>query len=53
MMSCLKFCQHVAKWQEALQKEISTLKALGSWDEVDMSNVKSRIINDTWVFRVK
>jgi Reverse transcriptase (RNA-dependent DNA polymerase)/GAG-pre-integrase domain len=45
--------EYVKEWCEAAQKEISTLESLGSWDEVDVSDAKSRIIPGTWVFRVK
>jgi len=45
--------EHLTKWMEAAQKEISTLESLGSWDEVDVSDAQSRIIPGTWVFRVK
>jgi len=45
--------EHLTKWMEAAQKEISTLESLGSWDEVDVSDAQSRIIPGIWVFRVK
>jgi hypothetical protein len=44
---------HVQEWREAMQKEISSLESLGSWDEVDISDATSRVIPGTWVFRVK
>ena len=33
--------EHLTKWMEAAQKEISTLESLGSWDEVDVSDAQS------------
>jgi hypothetical protein len=36
-----------------MQIEISALQSLGSWEEVDISEAKSRIIPGTWVFKVK
>jgi hypothetical protein len=44
---------HKQEWREAMQKEISSLESLGSWDEVDISDATSRVIPGTWVFRVK
>ena len=44
---------HVEEWLEQMQIEISALEALGSWDEVDISDAKSKIIPGTWVYRVK
>jgi hypothetical protein len=45
--------EHVGEWLKAMKIEISTLELLGSWDEVDVSDAKSRIIPGTWVFKVK
>jgi hypothetical protein len=45
--------EHIADWKKAMQIEISALESLGSWEEVDVSNAKSRIIPGTWVFKVK
>jgi hypothetical protein len=44
---------HIDEWKKVMQIEISALESLGSWDEVDISDAKSRIIPGTWVFRVK
>ena len=41
------------KWMEAAQKEIVALEGQGTWEEVPMSDAKSKIIPGTWVFRVK
>jgi hypothetical protein len=45
--------EHVDEWRKAMVIEISALESLGSWDEVDISDAKSRIIPGTWVFKVK
>jgi hypothetical protein len=44
---------HRAEWIEAMAKEISSLEALGSWEEVDITDAKSKIIPGTWVLRCK
>ena len=44
---------HLQEWKEAMQKEISSLEYLGSWDKVNILDAKSRIIPGVWVFRVK
>ena len=44
---------HVDEWLRCMEAEISSLEALGSWDEVDVLDAKSKIIPGTWVFRVK
>ena len=44
---------HIQEWTKAMQIEISQLEAINSWDEVDISDAKSKIIPGTWVFRVK
>ena len=36
-----------------MHKEISQLEALKCWDEVDISDAKTRIIPSTWVFKIK
>ena len=44
---------HIQEWRKAMQIEISQLEAINSWDEVDISDAKSKIIPGTWVFCVK
>ena len=44
---------HIQEWRKAMQIEISQLEAINSWDEVDISDAKSKIIPGTWVFRDK
>ena len=44
---------HIDEWKKAMQAEITSLESVGSWEEVDVSDAKSRIIPGTWVFRVK
>ena len=45
--------EHHHEWMEAAQKEIQSLEKLGSWEEVDISEAKSKVIPGTWVFRCK
>ena len=36
-----------------MHKEISQLEALKCWEEVDISDAKTRITPRTWVFKIK
>jgi hypothetical protein len=45
--------EHQHEWLDAMQKEISSFEALGTWDEVDISDAKTKIIPGTWVLRCK
>ena len=46
--------EHLEEWKAAMHKEISQLEALRCWDEVDISDAKTRItIPRTWVFKIK
>ena len=40
---------HIQEWRNAMDIEISQLEAINSLDEVDISDVKSKIIPGTWV----
>lgn len=40
-------------WMDAAAKEISALEEKGTWEEVDISDAKSKVLPGTWVFRVK
>ena len=44
---------HIQEWRKAMDIEISQLEAINSWDEVNISDVKSKIIPGTWVFCIK
>ena len=44
---------HIQEWRKAMDIEISQLEAIISWDKVDISDAKSKIIPGTWVFHVK
>jgi hypothetical protein len=46
-------CENVQEWRKAMDIEIKALESLGSWQEVDISDAKTRIIPGTWVFKVK
>jgi hypothetical protein len=41
------------EWQKSAVKEVLALVEKGTWDEVDISTAKSRILPGTWVFRKK
>jgi hypothetical protein len=41
------------KWMAAAQAEITALESRLTWEEVPMSDAKSKIIPGTWVFRAK
>ena len=41
------------KWMAAAQAEVSGLESKQTWEEVAMSDAKSKIIPGTWVFRIK
>jgi len=43
----------MSRWMEAAQKEIASLEEKGTWDEVDQSEAKTKILPGTWVFRRK
>ena len=45
--------KHLKEWKAAMHKEISQLEALKCWEEVDISDAKTRIIPSTWVFKIK
>ena len=45
--------KHLAEWKAAMHKEMSQLEALKCWDEVDISDAKTKIIPGTWVFKIK
>jgi hypothetical protein len=45
--------EHRAQWIESMQKEITALETHGTWDEVDISDAKSKILPGTWVLRRK
>ena len=45
--------EHLEEWKAAMHKEISRLEALKCWDEVDISDAKTKIIPSTWVFKIK
>jgi hypothetical protein len=42
-----------AKWIEAMKIEIRELESHGTWDEVPITDAKTKIIPGTWVFRRK
>jgi hypothetical protein len=44
---------HHAQWIESMQKEITALKTHGTWDEVDISDAKFKILSGTWVLHRK
>ena len=44
---------NVDDWLKAAQKEISSLEAKNTWTEVPMSEAKTKVLPDTWVFRRK
>jgi hypothetical protein len=41
------------KWTEAMKIEIRELESHGTWDEVPITDAKTKIITGTWVFRRK
>jgi hypothetical protein len=45
--------EHRAQWIESMQKEITALETHGTWDKVDISDAKSKILPGTWVLRRK
>jgi hypothetical protein len=45
--------EHRNEWLDAMQLEISSFESLNSWDEVDVSDAKTKIIPGTWVLRCK
>jgi hypothetical protein len=45
--------EHRAKWLESMQEEIQALEMHGTWDEVDISDAKTKILPGTWVLRRK
>jgi hypothetical protein len=42
-----------AKWIEAMKIEIRELESHGTWDEVPITDAKTKIIPGTWVCRRK
>lgn len=45
--------KHRDDWIAAAQKEIGALESKETWDEVDASDARSKILPGTWVFRRK
>ena len=43
---------HLEEWKAAMHKEISQLEALKCWEEVDISDAKTRIIPGTWAMEI-
>jgi hypothetical protein len=40
-------------WRASMQEEISALETHGTWDEVEISDARSKILPGTWVLRLK
>jgi hypothetical protein len=45
--------EHRQKWIKAMRIEIQELESRKTWDEVPVSDAKTKIIPGTWVFRHK